>query len=407
MQFQIENEYDRLEAVLIHRPGREIDRLNYDNMKRFLFEDAPFLRRMQEEHDAFAETMRQRGIDVFYLRDLVIDVLKDEGLREGLVREVCQTAVVPALLGDLVELKHWSLEELCDLLFAGMTSDEYHDRTGKRIAVPSSDDFFLLPPVPNAYFSRDPAVVVGGVAISCKMHYRERVRESLLVRAVLEHHPEFRENAITYGGSDEPSEDRPYTIEGGDVLILSPEAVLVGDSERTRSETIELLAEKLFRVGKIERVYEITIPPQREFMHLDTVFTILDHGKVLLYSDVMGKVQNIFRCERESEEGDAVRRVREERSLKDVLCDEFGRDIEVIDTAGGNPRFASREQRNDATNALAVAPSVAITYERNERTVAALEEAGVTCVGIDDSELVRGLGGPRCMTMPLRRTSSA
>lgn len=406
MQFKIENEYDRLEAVLIHRPGQEIDRLNYDNMKRFLFEDAPFLRRMQEEHDAFAETMRQRGIEVYYLRDLVMDVLRDDGLREGLVREVCQTAVVPALAGDLTGLKHWPLEELCDLLFAGITADEYHERTGKRIATPSSDEFFLLPPVPNAYFSRDPAVVVGGAAISCKMHYRERVRETLLVRAVLEHHPEFRDNAITYGGSDEPTEDRPYTIEGGDVLILSPEAVLVGDSERTRSETIELLAQKLFHYGNIQRVYEITIPPQREFMHLDTVFTILDHGKVLLYSDVMGQVQNIFRCERGDGKPGSVRRVREERSLRDVLSAEFGKEIEVIDTAGGNPRFASREQRNDATNALAIAPSVAITYERNERTVAALEEAEVTCVGIDDSELVRGLGGPRCMTMPLRRMSS-
>jgi arginine deiminase len=251
---------------------------------------------------------------------------------------------------------------------------------------------------------RDPAVVVRDAAVSCKMHYRERVRESVLVRAVLENHPEFRDNAITYGGSAEPTEDRPHTIEGGDVIILSPDAVLVGASERTRSETIELLADKCFRVGHVRRVYEVPIPAERSFMHLDTVFTVIDRGMVLWYAPVMERIPYIHRYERVDESGGkTVRRFPEDRSLPDILRAEFESDLTIIDTAGGHSHFGKREQRNDATNALAIAPRVAITYERNERTIRALEDHGVTCIGIDDSELVRGLGGPRCMTMPLRR----
>ena len=241
-------------------------------------------------------------------------------------------------------------------------------------------------------------------AISSKMHYRERVRETVLTRAVLENHPDFRDNAMTYGGSSEPTEDRPYTIEGGDVIVLSPEAVLIGDSERTRSETIERLAEKCCQVGQVLRVYEIPIPTDRAFMHLDTVFTIVDRGKVVWYPSVIDQIKYIHRFE-PSDSG-TVRRIPEDRTMREVLQDEFGCELTVIETGGGRQPYASREQRMDGANALAIAPGVAITYERNEHTTAALEAHGVTCIGIDDSELVRGLGGPRCMTMPLRRVAN-
>lgn len=404
MRLQIDNEYDKLEAVLVHRPGMEIDRLNHENMKGFLFEDVPYLRRMQDEHDAFVQTMRDHDVEVVYLGDLLLDILRDEQVRSELIASICQTAMMPAIADDLTCLKFWDEKKLLEILFAGITAEEYNDATGKRLSLPNQDEHFLLPPIPNAYFSRDPAVVVRDAAISSKMHYRERIRETKLVRAVLEHHPEFRDNNITYGGSDEPTEDRPFTIEGGDVIILSPEAVLVGASERTRSETIELLADKCFQIGHVQRVYEIPIPAERAFMHLDTVFTIVDRGTILWFSDVMANVQYVHRYEPvETHQGITAHRVPEQRSFLDILKDEFGMDITTIDTAGGRKQFASREQRADATNALAIAPRTVITYERNERTIAELEAHGVTCIGIDDSELVRGLGGPRCMTMPLRR----
>jgi arginine deiminase len=308
VRFLIENEYDRLEAVLVHRPGMEIDRLTHENMRRYLFEDVPYLKRMQKEHDGFVEAMRGRGIEVVYLEQLLLDVLKDDESRGEVIEEVCRTAMAPAIADDLFGLKHWGVEELVDVLFAGLTGEEYTARTGGRAVMAKSlaagsEEAYLLQPIPNAYFSRDPAVVVGEAVISCKMHYRERVRESVLVRAVLERHPEYYDNLITYGGTDEPSEDRPFTIEGGDVIILSPEAVMVGASERTRSETIEMLAGNCFRLGDVKRVYEIPIPSERAFMHLDTVFTVVDRGMILWYSEVMEKVAYIHRYEPDEEDG--------------------------------------------------------------------------------------------------------
>jgi arginine deiminase len=406
VRLQIDNEYDRLEAVLVHRPGREIERLTHENMKYFLFEDIPYLRRMQDEHDAFVGEMRDKGVQVVYLEDLLLDVLRDEAVRVDLIEKVCQVAEMPALVEAFAGGQKFSDEELVEAFFAGLTVGEFDRRLGRSTTTADDEDNFLLRPMPNAYFARDPAVVVRDAIISAKMHYRVRIRESILTRAVLEHHPEFRDHAITFGGTREPSEDRPYTIEGGDVIILSPEAVLVGDSERTRSETIRKLAGKCFQFGRVKRVYEIPIPTERSFMHLDTVFTVLDRGLVLWYPEVMSKVKAIHRYE--ASPGDPAEAVRlpESRSFVDVLRDEFAMDVKIIDTGGGGRHFAKREQRADGTNAFAIAPRTAIVYERNERTIAALKEHGVTCIPIDDSELVRGLGGPRCMTMPLRRSPS-
>lgn len=403
MRFRIDNEYDPLRSVLVHRPGLEIDRLTHDNAKAFLFEDVPYLRRMQDEHDAFVATMREHGVEVVYVENYLREILQDEQVRVALLSQIFAVDANPTLVDTLALMKHWNIDELVEILFAGITVDEFKFRAGHPPAgLPESEDAFLLPPIPNAYFCRDPAVVVGDAAISSKMHYRERVRETLITRAVLEHHPEFRENPITYGGSAEPTEDRPYTIEGGDVIVLSPDAVLIGASERTRSQTIERLAAKCFQFGKVNRVYEIPIPTERAFMHLDTVFTIIDRGKVLWYPDVIKQIRYIHRYE--AHDAAAARRVPEDRDLERILRDEFGCQLTIIKTAGGKKPHAAKEQRMDGANVLAIAPSVGITYVRNEHTTRELQQHGVTCLGIDDSELVRGLGGPRCMTMPLRRS---
>ncbi|MBK9118737.1 MAG: hypothetical protein IPM18_03925 [Phycisphaerales bacterium] len=406
MQLQIDDEYDRLEAVLVHRPGAEIQRLHHENMRRFLFEDVPYLRRMQDEHDAFVDRMRAEGIEVLYLGDLLRAVLEDEKVRAAVVAQVTAQAGVPAIAEDLITLRTWDLDALVEMLFAGLTAEEYHAATGRRIARGGGDAHFLLEPIPNAYFARDPAVVVRNAAISSKMHYPQRIRETLLARAVLEQHPVFSGNEILFGRSDAPHEDRPYTLEGGDVIMLSSEALLVGASERTRSETIELLAGKYFRAGKLKRVYEIPIPTERAFMHLDTVFTIVDRGVVLWFGPVIAHLSYIHRYEAAPERPSGARRLPEERPFAELLRDEFGMELTIIETAGGSRHFAAREQRADGANAFAIAPRTTIVYERNEFTIAALEAHGVRCIGIDDSELVRGLGGPRCMTMPLRRVSA-
>jgi len=401
VKFEIQNEYDHLDAVLVHRPGPEIDRLTHDNMERFLFEDIPFLKRMQEEHDAFVAAMRARDVTVVYLEALLADLLRDNrAQKEALIQRICQTENVQAITDDLLDDKKFSDEQLLDVLFAGITSTEYQKITGHR-APPAGRDNTLLQPIPNAYFSRDPAVVVGNAVISCKMHFVERVRETILTRAVLEHHPEFAGQPLAYGGTDEPTEDRPFTVEGGDVLVISNDTVFIGASERTRSETIERVASKVFVNGNVQRVYEIPIPTERTFMHLDTVFTCVDRNTVVWYPGVMEHINYIHHYEPDAD-GKAVRKA-DDRNLVQILSDEFGEDVNIVRTGGGDEHYASREQRTDGTNTLAIAPRVACTYERNTHTIAAMEEAGIECVTIQGSELVRGLGGPRCMTMPLRR----
>ncbi|MCG3138061.1 MAG: Arginine deiminase [Phycisphaerae bacterium] len=403
MELCVGNEYHPLEAVLVHRPGPEIDRLNFHNMRRFLFEDIPYLRRMQDEHDEFTQRMRDHGVQVLYLEELLRELLnQDTAARDALIQEICTTEQTPAL-SELLLSGRFNSRELLDILFAGMTSREYHHLTGQNLAAAPLGDF-VLPPIPNAYFSRDPAVVVKNAAISCKMHYGERVRETILTRTLLEWHPWFENRQIIYGGSDSPEEDRPHTVEGGDVLVLNDEAVIIGVSERTRWQAIEKIAHNVFDIGHIRRMYEVTIPAERDYMHLDTVFTIIDRGVVCWYPPVMEQVREIQRFEPLEYQGRIIaQRVSEVRTLTQILCDEFGCPVTIIHTAGGDPHYAPREQRTDGTNVLAIAPRRVIMYDRNFKTQEELQRHGVETICINGSELVRGLGGPRCMSMPLRR----
>ena len=404
VNLNVTNEYGPLEVVLVHRPGAEIDRLTHDSMREYLFEDIPFLKRMREEHDAFTQRLRDRGVQVLYLDRLLADLLTDDpAAKASLIEQVCAAEQAPALAGDLLDEGLFSADDLLPILVAGITHAEYQQRAGRRVMTGSPLQSFILPPVPNLYFMRDPAVVIGRAAVSCKMHYAARMRESILARAVLERHPVFADQPIVYGGSDSPTEDRPFTIEGGDVIVLNEESVLVGVSERTRSETIEVLARKVFEIGRARRFYEIPIPTERLFMHLDTVFTIVDCGTVVWYPGVMEHIKYIHHYEAAGD-GAVVRRP-DDRNLRQILSDEFGREVEVIRTGGGSEHYAGREQRTDGTNTLAIAPRVVCTYERNVKTIEAMESAGIECIAVAGSELVRGLGGPRCMTMPLRRAA--
>lgn len=402
VKLNIINEYDPLEAVLVHRPGDEIERLTHDNMRAFLFEDIPYLTRMQDEHDEFVAAMRGKGVHVVYLADLIGELIRTHpDAKRRLIVKVCAAERNTGLVEELLNEKNFPADVLLSVFFNGITHGEYAERTGRRPSTVKPHQTFVLPPIPNAYFNRDPAVVIGSAIVSCKMHYPERVREAILTRAVMEDHPEFTGSPILFGSTKHPEEDRPFTIEGGDVIVLNAEAVLVGTSERTRSETTEVLARKAFERSAVKRFYEIPIPGERTFMHLDTVFTIVDRGMVVWYPGVMENLQFIHRYESDGSGG--VSRIVESRNLEGILSDEFGRPLKVVRTGGGSEHFASREQRTDGTNILALAPRVACTYERNQRTVAAMRDAGIDVIAVVGSELVRGLGGPRCMTMPLRR----
>jgi arginine deiminase len=407
IEVDVRSEYAPLKTVLVHRPGLEIDRLTPDNMGTLLFEDIPYLPEMQKEHDTFVGQMQAKGIEVLYLEDLLLEILKKEEHRIKLVNLSCSFSVpsLATLILDNIETP----QEIMDVLFHGLTAKEFFEKTNIRLA-PDDPllDPFLLDPIPNAYFSRDPAASLCSHIISCKTHYSARVRETLLVREVFCKHPRFAGLEFIYG--EEGGEDRPFTLEGGDIIIINSKAVAIGRSQRTRAASIAALAKRLFTKGLAERVYEIPIPDKREYMHLDTVFTIVDEGLVVAYPEVMSDVKRVVRYEPIiqpfTKEMGAIS-FEENRTFNDILKDEFGH-LTVINTGSGREergylRYAAREQRADGTNVFAIAPGVVITYDRNTHTNEALKAVGVTVIPTPGSELVRGLGGPRCMTMPLRR----
>ncbi len=401
IQSHITSEFDTLEYVLVHRPGREIDRLTPGNKTRLLFEDIPFHKKMMSEHDAFTASLRAQGVNVVYLEDLVADIAQDPAVLKNMVHEASLAAGQPGI--SEVLLDHCSADQLIDILFAGLTASEFDACTKGQPVSASQEDFFILDPIPNIYFSRDPAAVINNGVVSCKAHYPARVRDMLLTRAVLRWHPLLKQNPIVYG--DSPSEDRPYTIEGGDIIIINEEAIAIGCSQRTRSESIALLAKNLFTCGSTRRVYEVNIPAAREYMHLDTVFTIVAPGIVVSYSDVIDNITEIRRFEAQPGSDGVItaQPQREQRTFKQILVDEFNAPLQVINTANNDARYAAREQGSDGTNTLAIAPGRVVAYDRNIHTNQALRAYGIGVIEIEGSELVRGLGGPRCMTMPLRR----
>ncbi|EIM76393.1 amidinotransferase [Nitritalea halalkaliphila LW7] len=264
------------------------------------------------------------------------------------------------------------------------------------------DSAFILPPSPNLYFQRDPIALTPGGVIFSSMKMEGRQREADLLRSIFERHPLFKDAVHPLfpaaGQNPVPS------IEGGDVIVLSKEAVAIGNSERTDAKAIYQVAKALLAEGTVQRVYEVHLPEKRQYMHLDTVFTILDENLVLTYPDALNAVLQTSLYTLKSQEGDKVHIKRE--VLKESLLTVLEREIphlDIIHTGNGNPEYAMREQWFDGANVFAIGARRVISYNRNKHTNRALRNVGVEVLEIPSSELSRGLGGPRCMTMPLSR----
>ncbi|WKY45327.1 arginine deiminase [Eubacteriaceae bacterium ES2] len=400
----IHSEIGNLKRVLLHRPGKELERIVPDSLKELLFEDIPWLKRMQEEHDEFTGILKNRGVEVLYVEDLLKDVLKNKAVREGLILEVIDQNPSSGnyIDGFLTEyLMGMESDKLSEALIAGVLQKELGHVKRHLVLTDYLKDpepyAFYLNPLPNLYFMRDPAVTIGKAMSISSMATKTRKRESQYLDAIYTHHSSFgdqkREKYYQYQNF--------FSLEGGDVLVLSEKAVAVGCSERTRVQAVEELAKNIFAADEgIEKVLAVRIPNNRAFMHLDTVFTMVNCDQFIVFPGILDQIETVIIMRGKESELSYQRA----ETLKAALASVLGlKQVQLIESGGGNPVVAAREQWNDSTNTLAIAPGVIVAYARNERSNEVLEDNGVEVIGIEASELVRGRGGPRCMTMPLYR----
>jgi arginine deiminase len=388
----VTSEVGRLRTVLLHRPGAELSRLTPRNSADLLFDGVPWVGRAQEEHDAFAQALRDHGVEVLYLQQLLAEALESPAARADVVGAAVAAPIVgPSLATTLRKwLLELSSEELAEHLIAGLTHAELpaHGPEGVVARLAGSTEF-VVPPLPNVLFTRDSSVWVDDHVAVTSPSMRARQREATLTRALYQHHPRFSESPLLYGGSREEA-----WFEGGDVLLLSPGVVAVGVGQRTTPAGVEAFALRAFDAGVASTVLAVPIAQERATMHLDTVCTMVDRDAVVMFP----AVADTLAAWTITADG-----INDPEPFLVAAAKAMGVDeLRVVDT-GLDPVTAEREQWDDGNNTLAIAPGLVVAYERNVVTNQALEAAGIDVVRIAGSELGSGRGGPRCMSCPVVR----
>ncbi|MEY8563138.1 arginine deiminase [Eggerthellaceae bacterium 3-80] len=399
----VKSEIKPLKKVLLHRPGDELLNLTPDTLEELLFDDIPFLRVAQAEHDRFAEILRSEGVEVVYLEDLVAEVIaSSKDLREQFVYQWIEEAGIRTerykkIIHDYLEQNYPDPKELVLKTMAGINLQELHvNKSDSLVDLVSDTCKLVCAPMPNLYFTRDPFAMIGnGVSLN-HMYSETRNRETIYGEYVFKYHPDYKDVPLYY------SRYNTFHIEGGDILNINDKVLAVGISQRTEPDAIDQLAHNVFNdpTSTIETILAFNIPNSRAFMHLDTVFTQIDTDKFTVHPGIMGPL-TVFEVTSDGKDGLSVRERNE--PLEHILEEYVGCPVELIPCGGGDRIAAAREQWNDGSNTLCLRPGTIVVYERNDVTNEVLRQKGLNVLEMPSAELSRGRGGPRCMSMPIWR----
>lgn len=397
---EVNSEIGRLRQVMLHRPGKEIENLMPEYLDRLLFDDIPYLKIAQKEHDEFAETLKSKDVEVVYLEDLVVESLLEREVLNSFIEEFLYEAGIKEDF-NIISLKEYFLsldkKEMVLKMMAGVRKSEIKNTVKVHLAEYLENDYpFLIDPMPNLYFTRDPFACIGDKVSIHKMNTHTRNRETLFAKYIFNYHPKYKKVQHLYERQEE------FSIEGGDILVLSDKVLAIGVSERTNPNAIEKIALNIFKgENTFDRIIAIDIPKQRTFMHLDTVFTMVDYDKFVIHPNVEQTMKSFVL---EKKDKNSVKITPQIGSLNEILETNLNiKGIKFIKCGGDSVVDAAREQWNDGSNTLCIAPGEVVVYSRNYVTNEILDREGIKLNIISSSELSRGRGGPRCMSMPFIR----